>query len=116
VRLGIARPPVVAGRRLWGASDVLAVARHLGLDSLPVREACQAELARRAAEPVATHAELAAKVLRLSAEAGRDLLGGRDSRAVPLAELRRIISEAAARCGSGPGPTRPPLAPEAGKP
>ena len=41
IRLGVTRPPVVAGRRLWSAGDVLAVARHLGLDSLLVRQTCQ---------------------------------------------------------------------------
>ena len=38
-----------------------------------------------------THRELVDKVHELSARAGRDLLDGRDPRAVTLAELKQIV-------------------------
>jgi hypothetical protein len=56
VRAGIANPATVAGRRLWAPADVLAVARHLGLDSLPVRRACQE--AESQAQPPAADGEV----------------------------------------------------------
>jgi hypothetical protein len=56
VRQGVAQPTVVAGRRLWTSADVLAVARHLGVDSLPVRRACQE--AERQAQPPAADGEV----------------------------------------------------------
>jgi len=40
VRRGLVHPPIVSGRRLWRAPDVLAVAKLLGVDSADVRNAC----------------------------------------------------------------------------
>ena len=45
VRQGAARPQTIAGRRLWSATDVLALAKHMGLDSIDIRQVCQQAMA-----------------------------------------------------------------------
>ena len=41
VRRQVVAPEIAAGRRLWTNGEVLFVARHLGLDTLAVRNHCR---------------------------------------------------------------------------